>query len=175
VLTAALALGALPGLAGSREPSPDRPIDAAAFRQVILATTIDRSQPTTMSLDAAQLSAGRLDSSTQFTEDAVGRQVFPKRHAVTLPKPASSWSWKPPLYTISGTASFYSNGTTAMRLPRGTVVVICGAAACIERVINDYGPAAYTGRIVDLYKPDFFTICGCASWSGLTNVTIRVY
>ncbi len=27
-----------------------------------------------------------------------------------------------------------------MRLPRGTVVVICGNAGCVERVVNDYGP-----------------------------------
>ena len=27
-----------------------------------------------------------------------------------------------------------------MRLPRGTVVVICGDGGCIERVVNDYGP-----------------------------------
>jgi hypothetical protein len=26
-----------------------------------------------------------------------------------------------------------------------------------------------------MYKPDFFAICGCASWSGLTEVTIKVY
>jgi hypothetical protein len=175
VLTAALALGALPGLAGSHEPSPDRPIDAAAFRQVILATTIDRSTATMVALDAAQVSAGLLDAATPFSEDAAGRRLFSKRTSVTLPMSASTWSWKPPRYTVSGIASFYSNGTTAMRLPRGTVVVICGAAGCLERVINDYGPAAYTGRVIDMYKPDFFAICGCGSWSGLTNVTIRVY
>jgi hypothetical protein len=175
VLTAALALGALPGLAGSHEPSPDRPIDAAAFRQVILATTIDRSATTTMSLDTALESAGRLDSGTTFAEGASARTLFPSRARVTQPTPASSFAWKPPLYTVSGTASFYSNGTTAMRLPRGTVVVVCGAAGCLERVITDYGPAAYTGRVIDMYKPDFFAICGCASSSGLTQVTIRVY
>ena len=38
-LTAALALGALPGLVGSHEPSQDRPIEAALFGQVYLATT----------------------------------------------------------------------------------------------------------------------------------------
>ena len=77
--------------------------------------------------------------------------------------------------TISGTASFYTFGTTAMRIPRGTTVVICGKAGCLERIINDYGPAASTGRIVDMYKPDFFAICGCGWWSGLTQVTIKVY
>ena len=35
---------------------------------------------------------------------------------------------KPPRYTMSGYATFYANGTTAMRLPRGTTVIICGDA-----------------------------------------------
>jgi hypothetical protein len=175
VLTAALALGALPGLAGSHEPSPDRPIDAAAFRQVILATTIDRTGGTIAALDPAQSSAGLLAPSAKFSERAGRRVTSSSRTSVTLPSVTSTWSWKPPKYTVSGTASFYSNGTTAMRLPAGTIVVICGAAGCLERVINDYGPAAYTGRVIDMYKPDFFAICGCAWYSGLTQVTIKVY
>src|SRR5438105_4703604 len=131
VLTAALALGALPGLAGSHEPSPDRPIDAAAFRQVILATTLDRSGGTgTGSLDPAQVSAGVLAPGARFSEGASSKMTFPNRAKTLLPSVSASWSWKPPRYTVSGTASFYSNGTTAMRLPRGTVVVICGAAGC---------------------------------------------
>jgi len=62
-----------------------------------------------------------------------------------------------------------------MRLPRGTTVIICGAGGCIERVVDDYGPIAGTNRIVDLYRPDFFRVCGCPSWSGVTNVTVSVY
>jgi 3D (Asp-Asp-Asp) domain-containing protein len=61
-----------------------------------------------------------------------------------------------------------------MRLPRGTVVIICGAGGCVERVVNDYGPTK-PSRIVDLYVKDFFAICGCPSWSGVTNVTVYVY
>ena len=175
VLTAALALGALPGLAGSHEPSPDRPIDAAAFRQVILATTIDRSSETIASFDAAQGSAGSLQGATPFLDGSGARPLFPTRFRVPLPRAAAASSLKPSRYTISGVASFYSNGTTAMRLPRGTTIVVCGAGGCLQRVINDYGPAAYTNRVIDMYKPDFFAICGCGSWSGLTQVTIRVY
>ena len=175
MLTAALALGALPGLAGSHQPSADRPIDAAAFRQVILASTIDRTGAPIASLDAAQLSAGVLTGADKFSEGADASVPFSARANVTLPKLSAASSWKPPLYTTSGTASFYSNGTTAMRLPRGTVVVICGAAGCLERVINDYGPLASGGRLIDMYKPDFFAICGCPSWSGLTQVTVKVY
>ncbi len=175
VLTAALALGALPGLAGSYEPSPDRPIDAAAFRQVNLATTIDRSTATIVSLDAAHGAAGPLQDVTPFAEGAGSRPLFSSRTRVSLPHVVAASSLNPPRYTISGIASFYSNGTTAMRLPRGTIIVVCGAGGCLERVINDYGPAAYTNRVIDMDKPDFFAICGCGSYAGLTQVTIRVY
>ena len=61
-----------------------------------------------------------------------------------------------------------------MRLPAGTVVIICGGGGCIERVVSDYGPTAQD-RVVDLYRPDFFEICGCPSWSGVTDVTVHVY
>jgi hypothetical protein len=175
VLTAALAVGALPGLAGSHEPSPDRPIDAAAFRQVTLASTLDRSGATIAAFDPALLSAGTLDGLSKFSEGADKRVTFPARAKAALPEVSPTWSWKPPKYTVSGTASFYDNGTTAMRLPRGTVIVVCGAAGCLERVVNDYGPAAYTGRVIDMYRPDFVAVCGCSSSSGLTQVTIKVY
>ena len=55
------------------------------------------------------------------------------------------------------------------------VVVICGDGGCIERVVNDYGPSKAGGRVIDMYRPDFFRICGCGWWSGTTQVTIRVY
>ena len=61
-----------------------------------------------------------------------------------------------------------------MRLPRGTIVKICGPGGCIVRVVNDYGPQKKS-RVVDLYRPDFFAICGCPSWAGTTQVTVYVY
>jgi len=79
-----------------------------------------------------------------------------------------------PRYTLSGGATFYDNGTTAMRLPRGTKVRICGKGGCIDRVVNDYGPQKKS-RVVDLYRPDFFAICGCPSYAGTTQVTVSVY
>ena len=81
---------------------------------------------------------------------------------------------KPARFTLKGEATFYGAGSTAMRLPRGTVVIICGGGGCIERTVTDYGPQD-PARVVDLYKPDFFRICGCPSWSGVTNVTVHVY
>ena len=62
-----------------------------------------------------------------------------------------------------------------MRLPRGTIIRICGDGGCIERTVTDYGPRPAQSRIVDMYRPDFFKICGCASVSGTTKVTVSVY
>lgn len=176
-LTAALALGALPGLVGSHEPSQDRPIDAALFGQVYLATTRDRQGAGIFIPDAAGLSEGALNGIDVFAEAESGGalppddRAHPKLHAVS-----ADWKWKTPRYSLSGSASFYDNGTTAMRdVPRGTVIVICGHGGCIERVVNDYGPSSSTGRIIDMYRPDFFAICGCGWWSGTTTVTVRVY
>ncbi|HXI45717.1 MAG TPA: hypothetical protein VNH13_05410 [Candidatus Acidoferrales bacterium] len=174
-LTAALALGSLPGLVGSREPSPETPIDAAAFRQVILATIGDRVPGAISVLDAASGSAGGLTPQSAFVELGPRQASVVDRVSVSVPTIAAAWAWKPPKSTMTGYASFYDYGTTAMRIPRGTVIVICGAAGCIERVVNDYGPAKSTGRIIDMYRPDFFAICGCGWWSGTTTVTIRIY
>jgi hypothetical protein len=179
-LTAALALGSLPGLVGAREPSPEQPIDAAAFRQVILATLGQTPSGTDGLPDAASGSggsAGSLDSETSFVEvGPLSAAAVTDRAAVAVPRVPAAWSWKPPKYSLTGSASFYDFGTTAMRtVPRGTTIVICGAGGCIQRVVNDYGPAASTGRIIDMYRPDFFAICGCPWYSGTTTVTVKVY
>jgi hypothetical protein len=175
-LTAALALGALPGLVGSHGPSPDQPIDAAAFTQVFLATSDDPSQRGPVLPDTAARSASVLRAFDSFAAGNVDSSDTPERAQPRLPDSKASWSWKKPRYTLSGFASFYDHGTTAMRdVPRGTVIVICGAGGCIERVVTDYGPSKAGGRIIDMYRPDFFRICGCGWWSGTTEVTIRVY
>jgi len=175
-LTALIALGSLPGLVGSHEPSIDQSITPAAFREVILAVTGGRSTPTVVTPDSTYASASQLTPDSTFTEPAAESISEPAdRVAVKLPAMSSTWDWKTPSYKLEGYASFYDYGTTAMRLPRGTVIVICGARGCIDRVVNDYGPVAGTGRIVDMYRPDFFRICGCGWWSGTTPVTISVY
>jgi hypothetical protein len=174
-LAAVLALGALPGLVGSYEPKQDRPIDAGAYGQVNLAAARDRTGTREFVLDAA----GR----SQAALSPIGRLVDPARVMLdlTLRRPPRvseaqpSWTWKTPLYTVRGFATFYDNGTTAMRLPRGTVVVVCGDGGCLERVITDYGPTRKGGRLIDLDRPDFFQVCGCPGWSGTTEVTVRVY
>ena len=175
-LTAALALGSLPGLVGSREPSHEQPIDAALLREVILAATGAQSSTTIAAPDSAYASAGRLDATSVFTEPGRGSDSTPPTQRVSpvVPTTTVTWDWKKPQYTMTGYATFYDNGTTAMRLPRGTIIVICGARRCIDRVVNDYGPIK-PSRIVDMYRPDFFKICGCDWWSGTTSVTVSVY
>jgi hypothetical protein len=176
VLIAALALVAAPGIAGSRTPAPYEPVPAAAFQALQISANAG-STASIAGYDPAFDSAGRLAADASFTvsgSSGVADGPVVKRDT-RQPDSTASKEYKPPRYSIRGQATFYSAGYTAMRLPRGTVILVCGAAGCLQRVITDYGPIAGTGRIIDLYRPDFFKICGCAWWSGVINVTVRVY
>lgn len=174
-LTAALALGALPGLAGSRTPRPIEPVPVGAFQPLPATGASSRSTIEIGDLDAAFEAAGIVTADATFVEPGTAPRTGPtKRARVNQPESSSGSVRKPEKYTLTGTATFYTAGFTAMRLPRGTVVIICGKAGCLERVVTDYGPQT-PSRIVDLYKPDFFEICGCPSWSGTTTVTVYVY
>ncbi|MBA2381053.1 MAG: hypothetical protein H0V73_02995 [Chloroflexi bacterium] len=176
-LTAALALGALPGIAGSAGPAPASVIDPTTFQSVHVPAS-SATEKTVAPLDGAFRAAGWIDSSTLLTEPGKEpKRVIPHRPHVAVPAAHGGSAQKPPRYELSGYATFYGHGTTAMRLPRGTTIIVCGAGGCLERVIGDYGPAANAGlgRIIDLYTPDFFDICGCPSWEGTTWVTVSVY
>lgn len=173
LLSAVLALAALPGLAGPRTLHPEQALDAAAYQSVIVGSWQGRSTAPGGPLDPALRSAGFVDHESTFEEPGQAATT-PAKAAVTVPGSKSSSAWKDPLYSLTGTASYYSAGSTAMRLPRGTIVVICTPRTCIERTITDYGPALLD-RIIDLYKPDFFLLCGCEWYVGLTEVTVRVY
>jgi hypothetical protein len=175
VLIAALALVALPGLAGSRVPSPLEPLPASAFQPLSVSANHARSAISIVALDAAYAAAGSVGEDASFIEPGSAPQTGPTgRVKLNQPDPGAAFVRKPPRYTLTGEATFYDNGTTAMRLPRGTTVVICGNGGCVERVVTDYGPIK-TSRIVDLYRSDFFDICGCAWYSGTTRVTVSVY
>ena len=174
-LTAALALVALPGLAGSRAPSAVDPVPVGAFQPLSVPAFEPGSAMSIAGLDGGYLSAGYVHAASVFEEPGEAPDSGPTaRVGRDQPEPGSGSARKPPKYTLTGQATFYDHGTTAMRLPRGTTVVICGDGGCIERVVTDYGPTK-PSRIVDLYRPDFFAICGCPSWSGVTEVTILVY
>ncbi len=173
-LTASLALVALPGLTGSRASRPSEPVPVGAL-QLLPDSGGSRRAITVDGLDTAFAGAGAVPADATFIEPGDVPENGPTtRPKVDQPDGSSRSTRKPEKYKLTGTATFYEAGTTAMRLPRGTVVIICGGGGCVERVVNDYGPQKES-RIVDLYKPDFFDICGCPSWSGTTEVTVYVY
>jgi hypothetical protein len=68
--------------------------------------------------------------------------------------------------SLRGTASWVraSLGPSylAMRLPRGTLVRICGPLDCVRRTVNDYGPSKrkHPDRVADLSARDFQRTCG---------------
>lgn len=175
VLTAALALVALPGIAGSQSPSSATVLDPAAFQPIDITASTAGREVAIRPLSAVHDSAGRLERSAAFGLPGAEPVREVGRPTVRLPAARMGSALKQPKQTLSGVATFYHHGTTAMRLPRGTIVIICGAGGCIERTITDYGPVAGSDRIADLYVADFFAICGCPSWSGETQVTVSVY
>jgi len=120
-LIAALALAGMPGPAGSRSPSAAEVLAPAAFTSVVVPADAP-AQRASGSLDSALRSASYIDASGRFTEPGAAPTAPTKRPKVTQPAAHSGEAWKTPKYTISGYATFYNSGTTAMRLPRGTVV-----------------------------------------------------
>jgi hypothetical protein len=173
-LIAALVLVALPPIAGSWTPNRPPAISATAFRQVLPDATENGTTLEVGPLDPSYRSAGSIAADGLFVQP--GRRLsVPRRPKVDQPEPKAGTAIKPPRYSLKGYATFYEAGYTAMRLPRGTTIRVCGEGGCIERVVNDYGPADVKNRIVDLYINDFFKICGCPSWSGTTKVTVHVY
>ncbi len=58
------------------------------------------------------------------------------------------------------------------RLPRGTVIQVCGPLACWSGRSVGYGPAKWTGRITDMSRTVFSEVCGAPSM-GLCRVTLR--
>jgi hypothetical protein len=175
VLSAALALVALPGLAGSRVPSAVDPVPAGAFQPYPILASNARSPLEIAGLDHAFRSVNPVDGTTSFVEPGEDPRAGPtNRVSLDQPEVGATSERKPEKYRLTGQATFYDNGTTAMRLPRGTVIIVCGKGGCLERVVNDYGPQM-PERIIDLHRPDFFEICGCPSWTGVVEVTVYVY
>jgi hypothetical protein len=62
-------------------------------------------------------------------------------------------------------------GHVVTRLPRGTRIRVCGAIGCWSGRSWGYGPARWTGRLVDLDAAVFRAICGPLS-AGLCRVSL---
>lgn len=175
MLTAALALVALPGLSASHATSVLEPLPAGAFQPISIPASPLDGPAGPLDLDGRGASDAALDETTPLIDP--GEEVIDgpdARERLDQPDASRRAERKPPLYSLRGKATFYDAGYTAMRLPRGTIVVICGDGGCVERTITDWGPVS-KDRIVDLYRADFFDICGCPWWSGVVDVTVHVY
>ncbi len=62
---------------------------------------------------------------------------------------------------VVGTASWGDfSGHIVTRYPRGTHVTVCSKAHCVTGRSWGYGPARWTGRIVDLDRRLFALVCG---------------
>jgi hypothetical protein len=173
-LIATFALVGLPVPSGSRAISATRDLQPAAFTSVIIPADASALSAWGNFGDASEPAAAET-ADQPYAELGDAPAAPAARPKVDQPTAKAGEAWKRPKRTMSGSASFYDNGTTAMRLPRGTVVRICGDGGCIERTITDYGPTKRGGRLIDMYRPDFFKICGCGSWSGTTKVTVSIY
>jgi hypothetical protein len=124
-------------------------------------------------VDPAFRSANFISPDTVIVEP--GQEAEPMtRPKAKVPKAKADVALKPPRYSVSGYATWYDNGTTAMRLPYGTLVRVCGPSGCVERRVTDYGPGLKT-RVVDLMPSDFVKVCGCGLWRGTTWVTVAIY
>lgn len=174
VLTAVVALVALPGLAGSRPSSLDRDFDPAAFQVITIDANRSGSATAIRPLDPAARSANALGPLDPFLEPDRELAVPAARASAKQPSVRPGSTIKAARYSLRGYATWYDNGTTAARLPRGTIIRVCGAAGCVERVVNDYGPQ-HPSRVVDLMPSDFARVCGCSIGTGVAWVRVDVY
>jgi hypothetical protein len=64
----------------------------------------------------------------------------------------------------------------AARMPKGTVLRVCGALGCATRTVTDYGPSKrlHPDRIVDLSRFDFARVCGHPETLGTCRVRVWV-
>ena len=62
----------------------------------------------------------------------------------------------------------------AVRLPRGTVVTVCGPGACWTTRTTDYGPSSRIrpSRVADIAVGHWREVCGLSPSRGLCRVTI---
>lgn len=163
-LISALASVVIPGLVGSRAPSAPASIDPAAFRQVDLGPF--STTTTTLDLDPANLSDGRLDDETVLREPQTARiSAAAPRPADPAPKarvivrdlwkldPEISW-YGPGFYgnrTACGVVVLEKDtiGVAHRSLPCGTRVTFRHEGKIVVTQVIDRGPYV-AGRIFDL-------------------------
>lgn len=78
-----------------------------------------------------------------------------------------------PGHSLTGTASWgYFSGHVVTRVPRGTPITVIGPLGSWSGKSWGYGPAKWTGRIVDADREVFRLLCGDPS-KGLCTVTLE--
>ena len=123
----------------------------------------------------AKTKAAAVMATAAVTIARVAPKATPRATPAKQKKPVASAPGKPTA-VFHGLASWYDNGTTAMRLPRGTHIKVCGPAGCVTRTVSDWGPAKWLGnRVIDLTPADFRRITGKSLGAGLAKVTVYVY
>ena len=97
MLIAALALVTLPGLAGSRVPSPVEPVPVSAFQPLSVQAVSSPSVLSMGPLDMAFASDGAMTTADVFLEPGRAPKHGPtQRHSADQPEPGAGSVNKPP-------------------------------------------------------------------------------
>ncbi|HEY6058590.1 MAG TPA: hypothetical protein VIV06_11190 [Candidatus Limnocylindrales bacterium] len=189
---AGLTLVAAPGSAGSRapmrpnvDPAVLQPLRVVGSRVVTRAGAMVPRARLAATAPAASYSGAPAqpvpvlndfvgspsDDAPALPNAAVVRRPVAERPHAPQPAPVAGET-----IVLHGIASWYDNGTTAMRWTRGAHVRICGPGGCVLRRVTDYGPDGrlHPERVVDLMPVDFVAVCGCSPRIGLTTVTVEI-
>ena len=114
----------------------------------------------------------------------------PRREAEPVPRPSSGASHEAAIPATGAVAAIPSDAPLtgnagwavpslgasylAVRLPRGTVVTVCGPGDCWTTRTTDYGPSSRIKppRVADIAVGHWREVCGLPSSRGLCRVTI---
>lgn len=167
-LIAALTSVVVPGLVGSRSPSAPQTLESAAFREVGAGSVV--TAMTTLDLDPATGSAGRLDARSVLLEPQPAAAAHAPRPDVRVPAAKAivveTWkidnniSWYGPGFYGNGGACgmFGANGldpsdigVAHRTLPCGTKVTFRYNGRTVTTTVKDRGPYV-AGRIWDMTR-----------------------
>ena len=175
-LIATLALVGLPVPTGSRAISATRDLQPAAFTSVIIPADASALSAWGDFDDASEPAGSSATADQPYVEPGDAPTAPVARPKSDQPAAKAGEAWKEPKQKVSG----LRDASTTTARPRCACRAApssgsAATAAASSAPITDYGPTKRGGRIVDMYRPDFFKICGCGSWSGTTKVTVSIY
>ena len=115
------------------------------------------------------------ETDRHLVSENIIKEPIPKKVAVGKKQPEIIYS-TPPTGSDVGTASWYNYGSTPTcahrTYPKGTRLLVTNnsTGASVVVTVNDYGPQAWTGRIIDLNSVAFSSIAPLSQ--GLMEVTV---